>query len=242
MGAIRIEGAEGTTVRNSLFSRCDGTGVSINGYARATTIDANEFVWMGEGAVASWGKTNGVDATDMALPLGTRMTSNICREIGHYEKQVSCYFEAVSGEAYIADNIFYNMPRAGINFSGSFPTSFLSPKPRQPLPDRPLTLRRRNLRPSARCPNFHRAVPPQPRTDDDAVGGSLVTRNLMWNTCRESQDHGPFNVSTDWFAARRQSDGLVWRGEKSASRREADAEAARETERSTGSWPGHNLT
>lgn len=194
MGAIRIEGAEGTTVRNSLFSRCDGTGVSINGYARATTIDANEFVWMGEGAVASWGKTNGVDATDMALPLGTRMTSNICREIGHYEKQVSCYFEAVSGEAYIADNIFYNMPRAGINFN------------------------------------------------DDAVGGSLVTRNLMWNTCRESQDHGPFNVSTDWFAARRQSDGLVWRGEKSASRREADAEAARETERSTGSWPGHNLT
>ena len=90
---------------NSLFQRCDGTAISINGYARDTTVDANEFVWMGEGGVASWGKTQGVDATAMQVPLGTRMTGNLCHEIGHYEKQVSCYFEAVSGEAYIADNI-----------------------------------------------------------------------------------------------------------------------------------------
>lgn len=127
---------------NSLFTRCDGTGVSINGYARETVIDANEFVWMGEGGVASWGKTQGVDATAMQQPLGTRVTGNLCHEIGHYEKQVSCYFEAVSGMAYVAENIMYNMPRAGLNFN------------------------------------------------DDAIGGSLITRNLMWNTCRESQDHG----------------------------------------------------
>jgi hypothetical protein len=142
VGAIRIEGAEGVTVSNSLFTRCDGTGVSINGYARDTVIDKNEFVWMGEGAVASWGKTQGVDATAMQQPLRTRVTGNLCHEIGHYEKQVSCYFEAVSGQAYVAENIMYNMPRAGLNFN------------------------------------------------DDAIGGSLVTRNLMWNTCRESQDHG----------------------------------------------------
>ena len=28
--------------------------------------------------------------------------------------------------------------------------------------------------------------------EDDALGGSLVTRNLVFNTCRESQDHGPY--------------------------------------------------
>lgn len=54
--------------------------------------------------------------------------------------QVSCYFEAVSGQATVADNIMYNMPRAAVNFN------------------------------------------------DDAIGGSLMTRNLIWNTCRESQD------------------------------------------------------
>jgi hypothetical protein len=144
-GAIRIEGAEGVAVTNSLFWRVDGAAVSINGYARDTVVDSNEFAWLGESAVASWGRTQGADATAMQQPLRTRMTGNICREIGHYEKQVSCYFAAVSGQAYIADNIFYNMPRAGVNFN------------------------------------------------DDATGGSLLTRNLMWNTCRESQDHGPFN-------------------------------------------------
>jgi hypothetical protein len=29
--------------------------------------------------------------------------------------------------------------------------------------------------------------------NDDSIGGSLVTRNLIFNTCRESQDHGSFN-------------------------------------------------
>lgn len=29
--------------------------------------------------------------------------------------------------------------------------------------------------------------------NDDMAGGSLMTRNLVWATCRESQDHGPFN-------------------------------------------------
>jgi hypothetical protein len=50
-------------------------------------------------------------------PLGTVMSSNICHEIGMYEKQVSCYFEAVSGQASVVQNIFYNMPRAAINFN-----------------------------------------------------------------------------------------------------------------------------
>lgn len=29
--------------------------------------------------------------------------------------------------------------------------------------------------------------------NDDMAGGSKLVRNLIWNTCRESQDHGPFN-------------------------------------------------
>jgi len=58
---------------------------------------------------------------------------------------VSCYFATLTGGAHVSDNIFYNMPRAAINFN------------------------------------------------DDMGGGSLITRNLLFNTCRESQDHGPFN-------------------------------------------------
>ena len=78
-------------------------------------------------------------------PWYTRMTNNVCREIGHIEKQVSCFFAATSHAAEISNNVFFNMPRAAVNFN------------------------------------------------DDMAGGSRMLRNLIWNTCRESQDHGPFN-------------------------------------------------
>lgn len=145
LGAILVNGAQSLSIINNTFTRLDGNGVMLSGYNRNVTIDGNEFVWMGESAVASWGFTNGVDATAGLQPWWTRFTNNVCHEIGHYEKQVSCYFAATTAQATIANNIMFNMPRAAINFN------------------------------------------------DDMAGGSLMTRNLVWNTCRESQDHGPFN-------------------------------------------------
>ncbi len=71
------------------------------------------FVWLGESAVASWGKTDGVDATAGTQPFGSVISRNLCHEIGHYEKQVSCYFQAASGNATLTHNIYFNMPRAG---------------------------------------------------------------------------------------------------------------------------------
>ena len=145
LGAILVNGAQSLSVINNTFSRLDGNGVMLSGYNRNVTIDGNEFVWMGESAVASWGFTNGVDATAGLQPWFTRFTNNVCHEIGHHEKQTSCYFAATSAQATIANNIMFNMPRAAVNFN------------------------------------------------DDMAGGSLMTQNLVWNTCRESQDHGPFN-------------------------------------------------
>ena len=69
---------------------------------------------MGESGVASWGFTAGVDATAGMQPWGTRFVNNLCHEIGHYEKQVSCYFAATTALATISNNIMYNMPRAAV--------------------------------------------------------------------------------------------------------------------------------
>jgi hypothetical protein len=145
LGAILVSGAERMTIANNTFSRLDGNGVMLSGYTRNVTIDGNEFVWMGESGVASWGFTNGVDATAGEQPWYTSFTNNLCHEIGHYEKQVSCYFAATTYAAVINNNIMFNMPRAAVNFN------------------------------------------------DDMAGGSAMMHNLVWNTCRESQDHGPFN-------------------------------------------------
>jgi hypothetical protein len=100
---------------------------------------------LGESAVVSWGRVDGADASAGMQPRGTVLSRSLCHEIGLYEKQASCYFATLSGQATVAGNVFFNMPRAAICFN------------------------------------------------DDAIGGSLVTRNLVFATCLESQEYGPFN-------------------------------------------------
>jgi len=114
LGAVLSQGAVGLKITGNTFTRCDGNAVFLSGYNRGVTIDSNEFVWLGESAVASWGFTAGVDATGGEQPWGTAFTNNHCHEIGHYEKQVSCYFAATSANATITGNVMYNMPRAAV--------------------------------------------------------------------------------------------------------------------------------
>lgn len=143
VGALTVEGASGLTLQGLTFTRLDGNAVSLNGWTRDVSVVGCEFAWLGESAVASWGRADGADARRGTQPLRTNMSGCVCREIGIVQKQSSCYFGALSGAATIEGNLFFNMPRAAICF------------------------------------------------EDDALGGSLVTRNLVFGTCRESQDHGP---------------------------------------------------
>ena len=66
-------------------------------------------------------------------------------EIGIFQKQSSMWFQSKSCSNYISHNIFFNGPRAGINFNDGF------------------------------------------------GGNSTIFKNIIFNTCRESGDHGPFN-------------------------------------------------
>lgn len=77
--------------------------------------------------------------------MGTRIEGNIVHELGMWEKQSSMWFQAKSAKTTIRHNLFFNGPRAGINFNDGF------------------------------------------------GGGDEVSENLIFNTCRESGDHGPIN-------------------------------------------------
>ena len=118
VGAITVEGAAGLSLQGLTFTRLDGNAVSLNGWTRDVSIVGCEFSWLGESAVASWGRADGADARRGTQPLRTNMSGCVCREIGILEKQSSCYFGALSGGATIADNIFFNMPRAAVSFRG----------------------------------------------------------------------------------------------------------------------------
>ena len=95
----------------------------LSGYNRGAEIIENEFSYIGDSVIASWGHTKevdgveGNDGTDGNQPRGTKIVRNLVRENGHYSKQASPYFQAKTAQTHLEGNIFMNGPRAGINFN-----------------------------------------------------------------------------------------------------------------------------
>ena len=120
-GAITVEGGENINISFNFFTRLDGNVIFLSGYNRHTIIESNDFEWIGESAIAVWGKTSGLDEV---LPGGgpdgrdgnqskfTEIRDNHAREIGIFEKQSSFVFQAASCPSIIESNIVFNLPRA----------------------------------------------------------------------------------------------------------------------------------
>jgi hypothetical protein len=66
-----VEGAEDVTVRGNLFKRVDGNALFVSGYTRGLALHANEFAFVGDSAMASWGYTDENDGTGGEQPRGT---------------------------------------------------------------------------------------------------------------------------------------------------------------------------
>ena len=144
-GAVFVEGAERIDVDGCHFRRLDGNALFLSRYTRNVSVAHSTFEWIGDGAMATWGETDEYDATAGEQPRFTTVRANLVRELGLYEKQSSAWGQAKACQSTIEDNIFFNMPRAAINFN------------------------------------------------DNLGGGNMVRNNLIFNTCRESGDHGPIN-------------------------------------------------
>lgn len=121
-GAVLLEGCEGCVIEGNRFHHLDSNAVMISGYNRATVIRNNEFVWLGQNAIASWGFLDGETDSTMTnsglgglQPRGTLVEANWVHEIGHIQKQSSFYFQAITAQTTIRKNVVFNIPRAGIN-------------------------------------------------------------------------------------------------------------------------------
>jgi len=73
-GAVFAEGADGLRVTGCAFARIDGNAVFLSGYNRRAVIERNDFAWLGQSAVAAWGRTDGADGTGGEQPRGTVVT------------------------------------------------------------------------------------------------------------------------------------------------------------------------
>jgi hypothetical protein len=112
-GAIFLQGTEGLTVANCTFTRIDANGILLSGWNRGATLAGNDFSWIGDSAMAGWGYTDDHDGTGGEQPRGTMVLENVCREIGLYQLQSSCWFQAKTAQTSVLRNLFYNGPRAG---------------------------------------------------------------------------------------------------------------------------------
>eukprot|EP01065_Artemidia_motanka_P030302 TRINITY_DN3630_c3_g1_i1.p1 TRINITY_DN3630_c3_g1~~TRINITY_DN3630_c3_g1_i1.p1 ORF type:complete len:967 (+),score=267.54 TRINITY_DN3630_c3_g1_i1:85-2901(+) len=134
-GAVRVAGAKDISITGNLFTRLDGIGLYMGGYVRGMMVNENEFAYIGGSAMASWGDTsyNLDEAGDIVLPWkigpdgrggdqprGTQVLGNIAHDVGIWEKQSSMWFQAVTAQTQMHGNVFYNGPRAGINFNDGF--------------------------------------------------------------------------------------------------------------------------
>ena len=134
-GAITLTGTESVTIEHNFFTRLDGNAIFIGGYDRNLTIADNEFEFIGDSAMASWGETSGKlnangsvvvpyavgpDGRDGNQNRGARVVGNVARELGIWQKQSSMWFQAVTSGTQFSGNVFFNGPRAAVNWNDGF--------------------------------------------------------------------------------------------------------------------------
>jgi hypothetical protein len=174
MGAVMVEGAELLTVEGCTFTRLDSNALFLSGYTRNVSIVNNTWVSLGQNAIAAWGKPHDFNnGTSGNFPRFTKVEGNWASDLGLIQKQSSFYFQAETAQSTIRNNIVFNSPRAAINFNDV----------------RLVTLHLRSVEHSSHL---------------DACllqgfgGGAEMSANLLFNTCRESSDHGAFKSPCCW--------------------------------------------
>ena len=109
-GAIFAEGVDGLVVQNCLFFSPGGNGLFLSNYVRNAVIVGNEFVYVGDSAIAAVGSAYLIDGTIGNQPRGSKIVSNLMHEIGIGGKETSAYFQSVVAETTLRGNVMFNGP------------------------------------------------------------------------------------------------------------------------------------
>ena len=119
-GAVFVEGADGLTVQKCRFDSTGGNALFLSNYIRNAVVEDSEFKYTGDSAIAAVGSVELIDGTSGNQPRGTYIVGNLVHEIGIYGKQTSAFIQSLACQTQVAENVFFNGPRAGINFNDGF--------------------------------------------------------------------------------------------------------------------------
>jgi len=162
--AVYVYGTEHMTIHNCTFGRLDGNGVMLSGYNRHTTISSSDFEYIGGNAIAAWGFTNET-ASDPARP-GITLTGYPAAGV-----------DGTDGEHPRYTTVVGNVARE-VGLYEKQSSFFVQAKTAQS-----------NITGNV----FFNGPRAGINANDGFGGGDVVSHNLVFSTCRESGDHGPFN-------------------------------------------------
>ena len=119
-GTIFVEGAKNFVIRNCTFDSPGGNALMLSNYIRDSVVEDNEFVWIGDSAIVLLGSTNLIDGTSGDQPRGTKILGNLVHENGIFGKQTAAFMQSMACQSELRGNVFFNGPRAGVNFNDGF--------------------------------------------------------------------------------------------------------------------------
>ncbi|MCP5117179.1 MAG: right-handed parallel beta-helix repeat-containing protein, partial [bacterium] len=166
LGAVRFQGTEDCSIRDSDFASLGGNAVFLSGYNRRALAEGNRFTQIGESAVCLVGDYSATrsqaieysvtfpqDSIDLTpgprgvnYPKDCRVHNNLMHHLGLTGKQTAGVFISMSESITVSHNTIYEVPRAAI------------------------------------CIN------------DGCWGGHVIEFNNAFLTVLETADHGPLNA------------------------------------------------
>ena len=164
VGAVFLQGTENASFDGCTFERLDGNGVMVSGYNRYATVSNSDFAFVGGNAVAAWGYTNET-ATDPGRP-GVAI-----------ENHPTAGVDGTDGEHPLFTTVTGCSARE-IGLYEKQSSFFVQAK----------TAESRIL-----GNVFFNGPRAGINANDGFGGGDEIGHNLVFSTCRESGDHGPFN-------------------------------------------------
>lgn len=105
------------SVNGCVFNQTGGNALMLSNNVVDTRISDNEFVFIGDSAIAALGSSDRIFSTARTYPNRVVIQYNHIHEVGIFGKQTSCYFQAIASNVSVLDNLCYNGPRAGLNYN-----------------------------------------------------------------------------------------------------------------------------
>ena len=118
--AVFIQDSSNIVIEGNVFNQTGGNAVMMSNNVQDAKVSMNEFIYIGDSAIATLGSTDRIFGTKETFPNRIEISNNHIHEIGIYGKQTSCYFQAIAANVTLKDNLCYNGPRAGVNINDGF--------------------------------------------------------------------------------------------------------------------------